>query len=626
DNDGHFSYMSPAAERITGRTLDDFRMRYTAYITDHPANQRIIENTERSMRNGESFPPHELEIYHKNGSRITLEIVERPHVEDGRVTGIVGVARDVTERKRMQSELRLAKFSVDHAADAALWVAPDGSVEYANESVCECLGYTRREALRLKIHDIDLLTPEETWPERWRELTSASRVVGESIYRTKGGREFPVDVIVNHLEFEGREYAIVVARDITERKQAESALRESERRTRAIIDSAIDAVVVMDQRGAILEWNPQAELTFGWTAEEAIGRQLSDLIVPESMIRDHAAGFERFLSHDDASTLNRRIELTARNRNGEEFPVEIAVTTHKHHDEYICSAFIRDLTMRKKLEHETTRAQKLESVGILAGGIAHDFNNLLSGVLGNVSMALRNEEVPKDTAMYLSEAERALVKASGLTQQLLTFSKGGNPVKKSVSIAELVVDSISFALRGSSVKPVFTVADDLRLAEVDSGQISQALHNLAINAKQAMPNGGRLIVEAANIEFDGGPGIELIISDQGVGIPESNLSKIFDPYFTTKATGNGLGLATTYSIIKKHGGVIEVDSQVGIGATFRLRLPATDACAPRVTPKSRQELRGEGRILVMDDEDFLRTLAERMISGFGYTVDTAAEG
>jgi signal transduction histidine kinase/ActR/RegA family two-component response regulator len=297
--------------------------------------------------------------------------------------------------------------------------------------------------------------------------------------------------------------------------------------------------------------------------------------------------------------------------------------------------FVRDITERKQLEEERQRVEKLESIGTLAGGIAHDFNNLLTGILGNITLAQRYVEPESQVADRLLEAERASLRAKDLTQQLLTFSTGGAPVKKTASIAELLQESATFALRGSKVRCEFSLPDDLWPVEVDEGQMSQVITNLILNADQAMPGGGTINIRAENTVIKGkgdlplpkGNYIKITVKDQGIGIPKKHLAKIFDPYFTTKQKGSGLGLATAYSIIKNHGGYITVESEVGVGTTFYIYLPASKKPAP-VKAKAKKEapVRGKGRILVMDDEEMIRKMLSKMLPLDGYDVELAKDG
>jgi signal transduction histidine kinase/CheY-like chemotaxis protein len=293
---------------------------------------------------------------------------------------------------------------------------------------------------------------------------------------------------------------------------------------------------------------------------------------------------------------------------------------------------IRNTTERKKLVEDLSTAQKLEAVGILAGGIAHDFNNILTAIIGNISLATMEVRPEDKISHLLSEAENASIRAQTLTRQLLTFAKGGTPVKETASIKDILKSSSSFMLHGSKSDCEFSVADDLWLAEVDLGQINQVINNLIINANQAMTEGGIIQVAAENLIIENRHGlpvkagkyIRITIKDQGVGIAKDHLLKLFDPYFTTKQEGSGLGLATTYSIIKKHGGHISVESQLGVGTTFHVYLPASDKI---VAEKEEVKLiKGQGRILVMDDEVSVQKLVGRMLKNLGYESEFAKDG
>ncbi len=289
---------------------------------------------------------------------------------------------------------------------------------------------------------------------------------------------------------------------------------------------------------------------------------------------------------------------------------------------------------KQRIEEELFRTRHLESLGILAGGIAHDFNNLLTAILGNTSLAKMLTDRGNKVHARLEEVEKASIRARDLTQQLLTFSKGGAPIKKVTSIADVICDSTRFALRGSKSRCKFEIDENLWPVEVDEGQISQVISNLAINADQATPEGGVVSITVTNVNLGQGeiiylqPGryIRISMADSGTGIAEEHLTKIFTPYVTTKQKGSGLGLATSYSIIKKHGGAIMVESQVGAGTTFSIYLPASEKDMPKKEHASQPELYGSGRILIMDDEESVRNTAGEVLSHAGYRVDYANDG
>jgi nitrogen-specific signal transduction histidine kinase/CheY-like chemotaxis protein len=297
----------------------------------------------------------------------------------------------------------------------------------------------------------------------------------------------------------------------------------------------------------------------------------------------------------------------------------------------------RDITARQRAEAERRKAETLEQLGLLAGGIAHDFNNLLTAIIGNISLASLLLPPDDEMAERLDDAKNASLRARDLAQQLLTFARGGAPIKKAASIGKLIQDTVSFSLRGSHNRSEFEFGDDLAPAEIDAGQISQVIANLVVNADQAMPNGGTLCVSCENFCYDtsdviipdlaAGDYVRIRIRDEGVGIPEKYVKRIFDPYFTTKPKGNGLGLATAYSIIKNHSGLMTVESQVHVGTTFTIYLPtaAHQEESPVEAPrKLTPAMFGTGRVLVVDDEDAIRDLVEFTLTRLGYEVSQAA--
>ena len=296
---------------------------------------------------------------------------------------------------------------------------------------------------------------------------------------------------------------------------------------------------------------------------------------------------------------------------------------------------ILDITEQDAMQREALRAQKLDSIGLLAGGLAHDFNNLLAGILGHLSLALVQGRLPPDVRSQLEACEQGVTRAQDLTARLLTFARGGAPVRRVAAIGDLIRETVDFTLRGTAVEGRVETAPDLWNAAIDEAQVSQVLSNLTLNASQAMPRGGRIEVRAENVRIPNGgrlplrPGsyVRIVFKDEGVGIPAADLARIFEPYYTTKEGGSGLGLATAYSILRRHEGHIAVESEEGKGATFTLHLPATAESVdgePRL-PEGRV-IPGTGRILVVDDEPMIRSLMRDLLEHLGYEVETAAEG
>jgi two-component system, cell cycle sensor histidine kinase and response regulator CckA len=297
---------------------------------------------------------------------------------------------------------------------------------------------------------------------------------------------------------------------------------------------------------------------------------------------------------------------------------------------------LTDITERERLHNELIKMQKLESIGVLAGGLAHDFNNILTGILGNISYARMMLEPGHAAGQPLESAEKASQRAAELTRQLLTFAQGGEPIKQAVSVRSLIDEAVAFILRGTNVRGEIVIDDALWTVEADAGQLSQVLNNILINAVQAMPDGGVLRIAAGNQRLDTdnswalpeGDYLRLDVVDEGCGIPEENLAYIFDPYFSTKASGSGLGLASAYSIVTRHGGHISAESAAGIGTTFTIFLPSSGQTAPVDSLNARRAVEGSGRfsILVMDDESIIRDLAATMLIHLGYEVRVCADG
>lgn len=301
----------------------------------------------------------------------------------------------------------------------------------------------------------------------------------------------------------------------------------------------------------------------------------------------------------------------------------------------------KELSERKVTEEELLKAKKLESIAALSGGIAHDYNNLLTSIMGNISLAQKYLEHDAKIYGLLNEAQRASILAKDLTRKLITFSRGGAPIKKTVPISPLVKRATEFSLSGSNIKCEFHIPDELWLVEIDETQIGQAIYNLVMNAREAMRDGGTIRVAAENTNMtDGAPTlkegkyVKISFKDEGIGIPKKHLKKIFDPYFSTKEMGTqkgmGLGLSICHSIIKGHSGDVGVESQKGTGATFNIYLPAFDGKASKEKPEKSQmkatPVIGKGRILVMDDEKMIRHLAGEILSYLGYKVSFSKDG
>jgi PAS domain S-box-containing protein len=417
--------------------------------------------------------------------------------------------------------------------------------------------------------------------------------------------------------------------------QAELARRkQAEERYQLLVESLEDyATFTVDRDGRVTGWNTGAERIFGYQADEITGRHISCLYTPEDV---QLGKPESKLARAEKD--GRVVDDSWRMRkDGTRFWAGIVMTRLRDEEGRSVgfSQITRDLTERMRVQEEMFKASKLESIGILAGGIAHDFNNILTAIISNLYLA-KAPLNPKDpTYQRLTEAERATLRAKDLTQQLLTFSKGGAPIMHPASLVELVKVSADFAVQGSHTRCEFSIPSTLWTAEVDEGQISQVINNMVINAQQAMPDGGTILIRAKNttvrsdhhLPLPEGRYVLISITDSGVGISEDHLTKVFDPFFTTKPNGSGLGLSTSYLIVKRHSGHIKVKSEIGKGTTFSIYLPASTKSAPSIKRIEDDVARpGTGRILLMDDEALLREPLTQVLSGLGYYVNAAKDG
>jgi PAS domain S-box-containing protein len=424
--------------------------------------------------------------------------------------------------------------------------------------------------------------------------------------------------------------------EISERKRTEKALEAEKERLAVTLRSIGDAVIATDTTGKIIMINRVAEELTGWLQNEAAGKILADVlrIIDENTRESCRDPVDEVLESMDVISYSNHTILVDKSES--EKPIAYSCAPIKDRESKLVGAVVvfRDVTEHLKTEEELRKTARLESIGILAGGLAHDFNNMLSAILGNISLAKMSLEPEDSVYKTLTKSENASMRARDLTQQLLTFSKGGAPVRETTSIADLISETADFALGGSKSRGEISIPENLRVVDIDRGQISEVLSNLIINADQAMPEGGviRITAENAVINMDEIPSlpegsyIVVTISDQGIGIPAKQLEKIFDPYFTTKQKGSGLGLSIAYSILRKHDGFITVDSEIGVGTEFHLYLPASDGDVSAGTELEQEAISGEGKILVMDDDKMVCDVAGGILRHLGYKVDFAENG
>ncbi len=423
-------------------------------------------------------------------------------------------------------------------------------------------------------------------------------------------------------------------------RQSRRRTRASEGRFSAVAESAIDAIISADARGRILSWNKSAETMFGYAREEIVGQPLTRLM-PEHSRAAHERELARYLATEQPRVIGRTVELEGLRKDGSEFPVDLALSSWRTEEGLFFSAIIRDITERKSLEEQLRQSQKMDAIGRLAGGVAHDFNNLLTAILGYGSLIGRGLPDGDPTRARAEEIVKAATCAASLTRQLLTLSRGQVLEPTVLNLNAVVADMENMLRRliGEDIEVVTSFDPALSPVKADAGQMEQVFLNLAINARDAMPRGGRLTIETANVELDHtyarghiditpGPYVMLAVSDTGCGMDAETQSHIFEPFFTTKGLGQGtgLGLATVYGIVKQSGGAIGVYSEVGRGSTFKIYIPRVAGGVERRDPTRPVELaRGSERILLVEDETTVRDLAASLLKASGYTMLEASD-
>lgn len=422
--------------------------------------------------------------------------------------------------------------------------------------------------------------------------------------------------------------------------KTEQALRESEEKHRSIVERFSEGLILTDETGRITEWNPACEKITGIKSATALGKSLWDIrydMIPlESRSPEIRSKIEKEVRQriqpGESADYNQVEEGIFIRSDGQQRNFRQTMFLIPRKNGFLLATIFEDTTERKKAEETIQKSQRLESLGILAGGIAHDFNNLLGGIYGYIDLA-HSESRDEKTCKYLASTLSTIDRATALTTQLLTFAKGGSPVRTVTALVPLLQDTVMFALRGSNCSALFNIETDLWRCNIDKNQISQVLENITINAQQAMPAGGTIEIYAKNITLNdfshpvlpSGQYVKVSIKDFGMGISKNVMPHIFDPFYTTKAKGYGLGLATSYSIIKRHDGCIDVDSEPERGSVFHIYLPASREVLT-VSSAQTKKHNGNGIFIIVDDEEVVRNTTSAMLELMGYTTVCINEG
>ncbi|UCF05170.1 MAG: PAS domain S-box protein [bacterium] len=634
DRTGAFRYFNERFARLFGYSRDEMKARAIDTIVQSEDVDSVISIHGRCLNGEDPMSRHEFRGIKKDGSIVDLEIDIYALKEDGRITGTQVFLWDITERIRIEENIRSIEHEqamiLDTLAEHVIYYQGDDMrIIRANKAAADSLGLSIGDLIGKRCYDLWHHRSEPCNDCPIVEVFKTHKPVEREVISPDGRnwliKGYPVFGEENVLRG-----AVEITMDITEKRRAEESLRESEEKYRNVVEHASDGIVIA-QGDTLMFANSKASEILGYPAEELIGMMWEKLVPAD--VRD--ISLKRYDRLMEGVEDEQRYELTVPDSKGEQKLLDVYVNKTSLEGDPAIIIFFRDITKQRRLEEEIQKAEQLESIGILAGGIAHDFNNILTAILGNITLATKQTGGNKSLREALCDAEKATLRARDLTQQLLTFSKGGEPIKAIASLGELIHESASFALRGSNVSCEYMLPNTLWNSNIDKAQVSQVIHNLVINAVQAMPGGGTIFVAAENItignkniiNLEPGNYIKVSVRDKGIGIAPEYIEHVFDPYFTTKKRGSGLGLAVSYSIIKKHHGHITLESELNKGTTFYIYLPATHE-EITVTPFEHHEefIKHQGRILLMDDEEIVRKVAKRIIEEIGFTVVTASDG
>ncbi len=647
--DGTVTSWNRSAARIFGYTASEMIGKPIHVIAAPSRPDEMLQILER-VRLGERIEHYETERARKDGRIIQISLSVSPiHDKKGRIVGASKIAHDITERKIAEAQFKAKSEQLEeftHALDLApaMVRALDGSILLWGQGLQALYGWSAEEAVGRISHE--LLATEFPIPlsEIMAGLLDAGEWRGELVHIHRDGHRV---VVASQwaLHRDGAANPISVLNldwDVTEAKRAQSMVAEREARLRSIFETAPDAIITIDERGIIQSFSTAAEKLFGYAAGEVVGHNVK-MLMPAPHRENHDGYLARYLRTGEKRIIGIGRQVEAQRKDGSIFPMQLAVGEAAFGKTRIFSGFISDLTARVKMEQDLRQAQKMEAIGQLTGGVAHDFNNLLTVISGNLEMLERRLEDPEQRDM-LKEAQEASQLGADLAKRLLAFGRRQPLNPKPIDLKALVGSMVDLLRRslGEMIEINTRLAEELPVISVDPGQVENALLNLAVNARDAMPQGGRLIIETARADIDEeyaaayadlvpGRYVTLAVTDTGTGMAPEVRQRAFEPFYTTKGpgAGSGLGLSMVYGFVKQSGGHVQLYSEPGHGTTVRLYLPARDdstevAKRPGAGPVTRAAS-GE-TILVVEDDHRVRRVSVRRLKELGYKVVEADSG
>ncbi|KAA3595903.1 MAG: PAS domain S-box protein [Calditrichaeota bacterium] len=630
-------YWSDNLYEIFGIEKSEFKKDYQSFIDLlHPADKEEVTSILAQAFVDKDFLSYSHRIIHQKSNKVKLLScrVNIVRSKEGNVQKMFGTSQDITELitfEKLKKESEERYKNLIEFIPYGLVVHTKGKILFVNNAAIKMMkAKSSNDFVGKNIQEFVHKESQEVVRERVKKIEEGEDAPTiEEKFICFDGSIIDVEVTGTSFLYNNQKCILACFQDVSDRKLIEKAKVENEENFKNIFENSPDAIFVEDYEGNVLNANRAAcELHNFSSPRELIGKNVLELVPKKNLDNAHKE-FTKLLDGE----LNQIQSLSLRN-DGKEIPVEIRASKIIFNEKKALLLHVRNISERIEMEEEMLKIKKLESIGVLAGGIAHDFNNILTGILANLSLAKILLKDQSDVEARIKEAEKATIRARDLTHQLLTFAKGGLPILSIASIVNLIKDSTKFALRGSKVKSDFLIQEDLWPVDIDKGQIGQVVHNLVLNASQAMQEGGTIQISAENILLENesdlpleqGNYVKISITDEGTGIAQQYLDKIFDPYFTTKETGSGLGLATTFSIIKNHQGHISVESKIGIGTKFSFYLKATDGSVSTQEVFSKEEIIGKGKILIMDDDEAIREILFDVLQHIGYEAVAISNG
>ena len=626
--DNRFRFVNDEMTKITEFSREElFNMNPMDLV--HPEDRERVRREAIRMLKGEKDTPYEFRALRKDGS-IGWVLAKAIPVKFRGSDAVLVNFMDITRQKELEQILR----KVLDLSPAGICLAERRVIKWANPEMARLFGYKDVKELE-DLPARDCYASDEEYERVGKILYTVLKngvpAQTEALFRRKDGSTFWGIIKMSTFDPEAPQKRVIAAvMDISEKKRLEEELFKEKELFEVTLMSIGDGVICTDKEGRVRFINKTAQKLTGWSEEEAIGRPLREVfhIVNEFTRERCEDPVEKVLRTGKVVGLANNTVLIA--KDGTERILADSGAPIKDKDGNIIGVVLvfRDVTEQRRLEREIARMERLESIGVLAGGIAHDFNNLLMGMLGNISLLKTRTSPDKSEYRYLENLERVVIQARSLSQQLLTFSRGGRPIRKPIDIADLLKKAVRFALSGADIKCDFYIQDGIWKVNGDENQLSQVINNVVINSRQAMPSGGRITVKAENVKVEDesipvrkGNYVKITIQDTGIGIPKEYISRLFDPYFTTKQKGSGLGLTVAYSIIKDHEGYITIDSELGKGTTVEIYLPAVLEKEEEKTLKLERL-----KVLVMDDEEIVLSVLKEMLNTLGHEARTASNG